>query len=315
MKLRSREANKEAKNKKFNQSNHHHSPSKHRLSTPSTTGNVVRGRTFNNIMKNSPNTGGPPVPIPTNRQLTVSLIGSIIRFAIDVPQVVRRREKLLPDKLLFLLLPIVRNLGKLIDRIRHSSSVAGRNASNGSGRFAPSRGDQHSPHAPTAAGTSNQVPAKCSDKYGTASSAAQEAKTPTNAMWQPATQQRVSNERLNLQRQRQQQQQQCPGSMTSMLMSDEEDDESYVAFEMHRESLGLRAGPAVRRQVLRQKDGNYAIRETTDTRGADGTFQRITKTISGPDVMILTNITSQLSELSTLMPRATGRDSARPAEK
>ncbi|XP_050076010.1 uncharacterized protein LOC126563412 [Anopheles maculipalpis] len=253
-------------------------------------------------MKNSQN-AGPCVPIPTNRQLTISLIGSIIRFAIEVPQVLRRRENLSPDKLLFLLLPIVRNLGKLIDRIRHSSSVAGRNASNGSGRFAPSRGDRCCPHASNAAGTSNRFRAD----NGTALPPPRTvAATATNAMWQ--ARQQVSAP-LNLQRQRQQQQ---PCSMTSMLMSDE-DDESSVGIEMHRGESPALPGP--RRQVLRQKDGNYAIRETTDTRGADGTFQRITKTISGPDVMILTNITSQLSELPTLMPRAIVRDSVRPAEK
>uniref|UniRef100_A0A182S9M5 Uncharacterized protein n=1 Tax=Anopheles maculatus TaxID=74869 RepID=A0A182S9M5_9DIPT len=254
-------------------------------------------------MKNSQNTG-PPVPIPTNRQLTVSLIGSIIRFAIDVPQVLRRREHLSPDKLFFLLLPIVRNLGKLIDRIRHSSAVAGRNASDGSGRFAPSRGDPNCPHASNAAGTSDRFPKRTDN--GTAARAPASSATSTNAMWQ-ATQ--PVSDALNLQRQRQQQH---PGSMTSMLMSDGEDDESNVGFEMHRESPDL---PGPRRQILRQKDGNYAIRETTDTRGADGTFQRITKTISGPDVMILTNITRQLSELPTLMPKAIVRDSVRPAAK
>uniref|UniRef100_A0A182RUE3 Uncharacterized protein n=1 Tax=Anopheles funestus TaxID=62324 RepID=A0A182RUE3_ANOFN len=256
-------------------------------------------------MKNSQNTG-PSIPIPTNRELTVSLIGSIIRFAIDVPQVVRRRENLSPDKLLFLLLPIVRNLGKLIDRIRHSSSVVGRNASNGSGRSAPSRNDRRCPHASNAAGTVNRCPERLDNGSTVRAPSAMLAATPTSAMWQ-ATQQ-VSAP-LNLQRPRQQQHSSC--SMAPMLMSDE-DDESNGAFEMER-TCPHQSVP--RRQVVRQRDGNYVIRETTDTRGADGTFQRITKTISGPDVMILTNITSQLSELPTLLPKAAGRVSVRRTEK
>uniref|UniRef100_A0A182WB80 Uncharacterized protein n=1 Tax=Anopheles minimus TaxID=112268 RepID=A0A182WB80_9DIPT len=229
-------------------------------------------------MKNSQNTG-PSVRIPTNRQLTVSLIGSIIRFAIDAPQVLRRREHLSPDKLLFLLLPIVRSLGKLIDRIRHSSSVVGRNASDGSG----------CPHTSNTVGPFSQCPERSDN--GTAVT----VPVPASVMWQAAEQ--VSVPTTNLPRQRRQQPEPC--SMASMLMSDE-DDESNVAFGMEL------ATP--RRQVVRQRDGNYAIRETTDTRGADGTFLRITKTISGPDVMILTNITSQLSELPTLLPKAVGRE-------
>ncbi|XP_040158247.1 uncharacterized protein LOC120897419 [Anopheles arabiensis] len=243
-------------------------------------------------MKNSQNAGR-SLPIPTNRELTVSLIGSIIRFAIDVPQVLGRRENLAPDKLFFLLLPIVRNLGKLIDRIRHSSSVAGRNASDGSGRFEMSGGPEL-PH------TTLTRPVVMHPNNGAAPVSTIPATAPTNTMlWQHCP--------PNPQRQRQQQQQlqqhdhhHC--TSTSMLMSDEDDEESSsVTFEMHRDSI--LPGPC--RQVLRQKDGNYAIRETTDTRGADGTFQRITKTISGPDVMILTNISSQLAELPTLMPKAT----------
>uniref|UniRef100_A0A182MH16 Uncharacterized protein n=1 Tax=Anopheles culicifacies TaxID=139723 RepID=A0A182MH16_9DIPT len=251
-------------------------------------------------MKNSQNTGVPAVPIPTNRELTISLIGSIIRFAIDVPQVVRRRENLLPDKLLFLLLPIVRSLGKLIDRIRHSSSVAGRNASNGSGRSASSRGNL------ATWGTSGQLA-----DNGTAVLVppAMPAATPTSVMWQAAQQVSAPHNRP---RHRQCHQQPGSCSMASMLMSDE-DDESNVAFEMER-STPDQSVPH-RRQVVRQRDGNYAIRETTDTRGADGTFLRITKTISGPDVMILTNITSQLSELPTLLPKAVGHGSVRRTAK
>uniref|UniRef100_A0A182PXJ1 Uncharacterized protein n=1 Tax=Anopheles epiroticus TaxID=199890 RepID=A0A182PXJ1_9DIPT len=264
-------------------------------------------KSFYNIMKNSLNINR-SLPIPTNRALTVSLIGSIIRFAIDVPQVLRRRENLTPDKLFFLLLPIVRNLGKLIDRIRHSSSVVGRNPSNGSGhRFAPSGGP-------------NLPPAHAHMHVNNGVAAAVQATTPNNVMLRPATPQ-VSAPRIP-QRHRKQQpqplqhgphlhlpQHQC--NMTSMLMSDEDDEECSVAFEMHRDSI--LPGPC--RRVLRQKDGNYAIRETTDTRGTDGTFQRITKTISGPDVMILTNITNQLSELPTLMARAPAGETVVRAEK
>ncbi|XP_053674115.1 uncharacterized protein LOC128724414 [Anopheles nili] len=238
---------------------------------------------------NPPVAGRTPI-IPTNRELTISLVGSIIRFGIDVPQVLLRREQLSPDKLLFLLLPIIRNLGKLIDRIRHSSAAVGRDASNGSGRLPSHRGVHYSAASNNATTSGVQ---KRSDNATTAPPT-KTTETLTSSTW-PATEK--ASGPLNLHRQRQQQQPMRPCTAPSSLMSDE--DESNVAFEILQDP----AQGTQRRQVLRQRDGNYAIRETTDTRGADGTFQRITKTISGPDVTVLKNITSQLSELPTLMPR------------
>uniref|UniRef100_A0A182QAL0 Uncharacterized protein n=1 Tax=Anopheles farauti TaxID=69004 RepID=A0A182QAL0_9DIPT len=273
----------------------------------------LHASSFNSIMdKNLPNASR-TLPIPTNRDLTVSLIGSIIRFAIEAPQALKRRENLSPDKLFFLLLPIVRNLGKLIDRIRHSSAVVARNASNGSGRFASSRGAssaRYQSHSRLQQTPPNNGPATLLPPAPPSSTLTDTV--PTTSVWQTTQkataslnlhQQRQHQEHQEHQQHQQQQQQpfQPPCNKASMLMSDE-DDESHDASEYHRDPAS-RAHPL--RQLLRQRDGNYAIRETTDMRATDGTFQRNTKTISGPDVMILTNITSQLTELPALMPKAT----------
>ncbi|XP_058065875.1 uncharacterized protein LOC131215501 [Anopheles bellator] len=180
------------------------------------------------------------LPVPTNRELTVSLIGSIARFTLDVPCVLLGPEEITSRRLLIWLYPIVDKLGKLIERIRHvcqhpqQISIAPRH---------------HPQHRSIVKGSS------------TRDSGIQHPIRLTPALSRENT---VSNAAS-----------------------------SFPVPEAPDNAL---------RKVYIQRDGNYAIRETTDMRGANGTFQRVTKTISGPDVAILTGITSQLSALPSLSP-------------
>lgn len=54
------------------------------------------------------------------------------------------------------------------------------------------------------------------------------------------------------------------------------------------------------RNTFRKGDGTYAVRETINTTNPDGSFQRITKTVSGPDVSIIQNLSENAAELPTL---------------
>lgn len=54
------------------------------------------------------------------------------------------------------------------------------------------------------------------------------------------------------------------------------------------------------RSTFRKGDGTYAVRETINTTNPDGSFQRITKTVSGPDVSIIQNLSENQAELPTL---------------
>lgn len=58
--------------------------------------------------------------------------------------------------------------------------------------------------------------------------------------------------------------------------------------------------PAPDRRTFRKADGTYAVRETINTTNPDGSFQRITKTISGPDVSIIQNLSENPAELPSL---------------
>ncbi|XP_055526898.1 uncharacterized protein LOC129719528 [Wyeomyia smithii] len=61
------------------------------------------------------------------------------------------------------------------------------------------------------------------------------------------------------------------------------------------------------RQTFRQADGTYAVRETINTTNPDGSFQRITKTVSGPDVSIIQNL-NETVDLPSLNRTYAGSD-------
>lgn len=54
------------------------------------------------------------------------------------------------------------------------------------------------------------------------------------------------------------------------------------------------------RMTFRKADGTYAVRETINTTNPDGSFQRITKTISGPNVSIIQNLSDNAAELPSV---------------
>ncbi|KFB50321.1 hypothetical protein ZHAS_00018589 [Anopheles sinensis] len=214
--------------------------------------------------------------IQTNRELTVSLIGSIIRFTIDISQIFQRREEIAADKLLFLLLPIVRNLGKLIERIKCSASSSATVAPNGTGMSSSS---VHY-HLRKTSNNSTNNQTRADDGAD-------------NRKIQPTTAtgghpKKTCSSSPQFQRQR--------SSVTPLLMSD---DAETARFKLYS---GVPANTTVapHRQLFQLRDGNYAIRETTDNQNIDGSVQRITRTIIGPDIAVLTSATSQLPELPSL---------------
>uniref|UniRef100_A0A182FGG3 Uncharacterized protein n=1 Tax=Anopheles albimanus TaxID=7167 RepID=A0A182FGG3_ANOAL len=184
-------------------------------------------------------------PVPTNRELTVSLIGAIVRFTLDIPNALVGPEEITSRQLLIWLWPIVGKLGKLIERIR------------------PVR-QQTQTESGEAAGqppTGTRGPASGSDNAGNPHPP---CSTPV-----PSVENNVSDV--------------TGGPLGPMPSAGTEPTEQTPC-----------------RKVYIQRDGNYAVRETTERRGPNGTFQRVTKTISGPDVAVLMSITSQLSELPSL---------------
>ncbi|XP_050094134.1 uncharacterized protein LOC126576875 [Anopheles aquasalis] len=188
-----------------------------------------------------------PAP-PTNRELTVGLVGAIVRFTLDIPNALLGPEEITSRQLLIWLRPIVEKLGKLIERIRHVCQQTQTESGEAAGQpppttsaSGPASGFSHPLHRSTPVlSVENNVSDVSGGPLGPSVGTG-----PCHGLAQPT-----------------------------------EDTPC--------------------RKVYIQRDGNYAIRETTERRGPSGTFQRVTKTISGPDVAILMSITSQLSELPAL---------------
>lgn len=73
----------------------------------------------------------------------------------------------------------------------------------------------------------------------------------------------------------------------------------------------LRTPTGSSKRTIQKADGTYAVRETINTTKPDGTFQRITRTVSGPNVSVVQNLSESVAELPSLdrtrtIPDATG---------
>uniref|UniRef100_A0A903VWH7 Uncharacterized protein n=1 Tax=Aedes aegypti TaxID=7159 RepID=A0A903VWH7_AEDAE len=62
----------------------------------------------------------------------------------------------------------------------------------------------------------------------------------------------------------------------------------------------LRSASGSSKRTFRKADGTYAVRETINTTKPDGSFQRITRTVSGPNVSAIQNLSDSVPELPSL---------------